>query len=188
MRLKTTHLRQFLRPFHLHLDLSRPARSLDDFDARMRLIMRRHLSTLAWWSVLNIAAGVLGLFLLDGFWYYFAMMGLSWGVINLALVLFLFKLHFLNKFREGDALERIEAQFHVEKILVLNLGLDLGYALIGAWVREHGLHIVENQALWLGFGWSVIVQGLYLFVHDLAFYRLHRRNYRLGAAALKECL
>ena len=188
MRLRLVHFRQLVRPFLLRLDLRRPPDDLDDYDARLRLIMRRHLGALGSWSLLNLLAGVAGMLWLDGFWYYFVMMGFVWGLINFAIALLLFKFHFLNKFRGGDVLQRIEAQHHVEKMLLLNLGLDLCYTFIGCWIREHGLHLTQDAELWLGFGAAVIVQGVYLFVHDLSFFRLHRRNFHLAEPVLRRQL
>ncbi len=76
MRLKWHHFRFLFTELQRPLDLEITHDELEDFDVRFRLILRKHLVILAWWSILNIAGGALALFFLKGTAYYFWMMGM----------------------------------------------------------------------------------------------------------------
>ena len=166
MKLKWRHARFFFSELQRPLDLYIKHDELSDFDIRFRFILRKHLVVLAWWSIVNIVGGIAALCFLEGFWYYFWMMGVVWGLLNFAIVMGVFQHTFYRKFN-GGAFERIENQRHVEKIMFLNIGIDSAYIFAGLLLREHGFICgVAHADLWLGFGWSVIVQGVFLFSYD----------------------
>lgn len=171
-RLLFTELR---RPLNLRIEHD----ELDDFDARFYLILRKHLAVLAWWSILNLLAGILALFFAQGVWYYFLMMGLIWGIINFVITVVIFEHTFYRKFSQGgDAYARIDAQRHVDRLMFLNIGIDSAYIFVGCWLREHSFVAeVAHPELWLGFGWSIIIQGLFLLIQDILVTRLHHINY-----------
>lgn len=184
--MKFAHLRYLISAFTTPLQLNQPFDEITDFDYRFRGILRRHLAILAWWSILNILFGLIALVFLRGQVYYFAMMGMVWGVINLCIALLIFYHAVFRHFQKGNAFERFEAQRHVEKILLLNIGLDFAYCFIGLLLREHGwVADVVYPELWWGFGWAVIVQGVFLFTQDLWVYRLHGSNFVKAAPFLK---
>jgi hypothetical protein len=188
MKLKWHHFRflftELQRP--LHLDITHD--ELADFDQRFRLILRKHLVILGWWSLLNIAGGVIAVFFLTGTAYYFWMMGIIWGLINFIIVMAILDHTFYRKFRRG-AFERFESQRHVEKLMFLNIGIDSAYVFVGLFLREHSFACgVTNADLWLGFGWSVIIQGLFLLVQDILVYRLHRKNFKKAQPFLEKML
>ena len=115
-------------------------------------------------------------------------MGVVWGLLNFAIVMGVFQHTFYRKFN-GGAFERIENQRHVEKIMFLNIGIDSAYIFAGLLLREHGFICgVAHADLWLGFGWSVIVQGVFLIFQDIWVYRLHRRNFRKAQPFLEHLL
>jgi len=189
MRPKFQHARYLITSFTQPLRLQAPFDEISDFDQRFRGILRRHLAILAWWSILNLVLGLIALAFLDGIWYYFLMMGLVWGIINLLVAMLIFYHAVFKKFKKGNAFERFEAQRHVEKILLLNIGLDLAYCFMGSLLREHGF--TANRAipdLWIGMGGSVVVQGLFLLLQDSWVYRLHMTNFRKAAPFLKATL
>jgi len=74
-------------------------------------------------------------------------------------------------------------------MLFLNIGIDTAYIFTGCWVREHSFACdVAHPELWLGFGWAVIVQGIFLLGQDIVFFRLHRRNFRKARPLLEKLL
>ncbi|NUO00543.1 MAG: hypothetical protein HUU01_08005 [Saprospiraceae bacterium] len=189
MNLKLQHARFLFTELQRPLHLDEKHDELSDFDLRFRLILRKHLTVLGWWSILNILGSVAALMWFSGTTYYFFMMGLVWGGINFAVAIGVFNHTFYRKFRKGDSFERFEAQRHVEKLLFLNIGVDSAYLFAGLLLREHSfVEGVKDPELWLGFGWSVVVQGLFLLVQDIAFYRLHRRNFRKAQPFLEVLL
>ncbi len=188
MRLKWHHFRFLFTELQRPLDLEITHDELEDFDVRFRLILRKHLVILAWWSILNIAGGALALFFLKGTAYYFWMMGVIWGLINFIIAVVILDHTFYRKFRRG-AFERFESQRHVEKLLFLNIGIDSAYVFAGLFLREHSFVCgVAHADLWLGFGWAVLVQGVFLLMQDVAVYRLHRRNFKKAQPFLEKLL
>lgn len=186
MHLKWDHFRFLFTELQRPLDLDITHDELEDFDARFRLILRKHLVILGWWSLLNIVGGLCALFLLRGVSYYFWMMGMIWGLINFAIVLIILDHTFYRKFRRG-AFERFESQRHVEKLMFLNIGIDSAYLFAGLLLREHSFACqVAHADLWLGFGWAVVVQGVFLLVQDITVYRLHRKNFKKAQPFLEK--
>lgn len=179
MALHPEHLKYLFTELQkpLHLDIVHD--ELTDFDQRFKLILRKHLVVLCWWSILNIIGGICTIWFWTGVVYYFWMMGIVWGGINLIITIFIFQHTFFEKFQRGSAFERVEAQRHVERLMFLNIGIDSAYVFAGLFVREHSFACqVAYADLWLGFGCSIIVQGLFLLGQDIWVYRLHRYNYK----------
>lgn len=178
MNVKWRHFRFLFTELQRPLDLDITHDELADFDQRFRLILRKHLVILGWWSLLNIAGGMVALIFLTGTVYYFWMMGMIWGLINFIIVMVILDHTFYRKFRRG-AFERFESQRHVEKLMFLNIGIDSAYVFVGLFLREHSFACGVTYAdMWLGFGCSVIIQGLFLLIQDILVYRLHRKNFK----------
>ena len=73
--------------------------------------------------------------------------------------------------------------------MFLNIGIDSAYVFVGLFLREHSFACeVAHRDLWLGFGWSVIVQGVFLLVQDITVYRLHRKNFKKAQPFLAKLL
>ena len=188
MKLKWHHFRFLFTELQRPLDLDITHDELADFDHRFRLILRKHMVILGWWSLLNLAGGAIALFFLTGTAYYFWMMGMIWGLINFAIAVAILDHTFYRKFRLG-AFERFDSQRHVEKLMFLNIGIDSAYVFVGLFLREHSFACkMTNADLWLGFGWSVIIQGAFLLVQDIMVYRLHRKNFKKAKHFLEKLL
>lgn len=56
----------------------------------------------------------------------------------------------------------------MQKILLFNAGLDVGYMLGGVYLLERGKREVKNAERLRGFGRSILLQGAFLFVFDLS--------------------
>lgn len=152
---------------------------LVDFDRRFMRILLKHLAVLGWWSIVCLLVGAGALLFSTGQWYYFLMMSFVWGGINFAVTWAIFHHAFFRKFRADDAFERFEIHGHVQSVMFLNIGIDSAYIFVGCWLREHSFRCgVEYAELWAGFGWAIIVQGIFLMVQDSWFARLHHRNLR----------
>lgn len=183
------HYRFFFTVFQERLDFAEPVDELLDFDRRHRIIMRRHIALLGWWSVLHLLLGIGGMWALSpGFWHYFFMMGMVWGLINFAVSMWIVEHAFLRKFREGSSFERFEIQRHIERLMLLNIGLDIAYIFAGLYIQAVACQHPVREALWQGLGWSVVLQGGFLFLLDNYFFRLHRYNFRRAKPFLAQLL
>lgn len=152
---------------------------LKDYDDRFFQIVRKRLAVLGIACLIELVIILPLLFYVDGAWWYFMVMTLSWAVINYYIVLWIFNHILLSKFVDPDPFERFEAQRHVENMLFINIGLDVAYIFAGLWIR--GLGQIPDTAfadLWTGFGWAIVFQGVYLFFQDNLFHRLHSINIR----------
>jgi hypothetical protein len=162
---------------------------LSDFDKRFRIILHKHLTIFASWSILNCVVGLIALFILKGSAYYFWMMSGIWGVINFAFAIAFFYHTLYRKLPKISFYERLVVQSHVEQMMFLNSRIDVAYVFVGFWLREHSFICdVSYPDLWLGFGWAIIMQGLYLLVQDMMFLRLHHRNFRKAHPFLETLL
>jgi hypothetical protein len=169
--------------------LNEPADELGDYDSRIRRILRRHVAALGWWGTIN-AAAVLSCFLVTNAWlYYFFIMGLVWGIINFSITVMLTRHAVVKRFHSGTLFERIETQHHVEKIMLFNVGPDVCYILFGLYLHASACAApAERIAMYEGFGYNIIMQGLFLFVLDNRFHLMHIRNYKKAKPFFKKLL
>lgn len=124
------------------------------------------------WAALNILSGSSGYFLSEKGTKYFQQMNAVWNLINLRIDGY--ALHSISQM-DAAALTYSESLLelqNLDKFLLLNAGLDVGYIAAGAWMWERGLR--KNSTRLEGYGKSLIIQGGFLFVFDLVLYLMHR--------------
>lgn len=177
--------------FTLSRDLSLEEKidELKDYDQRFHLILEKHLALLGWWCFINLGIGLLGVYLWNHFWDYFFLMNISWAVINFSIVYWIFHHIILRKQTKLTVYQRFENQRHVDRMLLLNIGLDISYVFAGLYLQTLGrLPEVSHPELWSGFGWSILIQGVFLCIHDNVFYQLHRKNFKKAKVFLDQFL
>lgn len=100
---------------------------------------------------------------------YFHQMNGYWNLVNLGLAGFsYYSLH--NDPAVSGSAELLAQTIKMEKILLFNAGLDIGYMATGLFLRERSRNIEKRANQFLGFGNSLILQGGFLFLFDLGFY------------------
>jgi len=112
------------------------------------------------WAFLSMGAAVAGLYFPTranpecwrGFWFMNAIWGLIDGLIGWANLL------------TGP----VEIDFR-RRVLTINSGLDLAYITTGI------ILATRQKPLLKGFGWAILLQGLFLLVFDLVFLALAYR-------------
>lgn len=97
------------------------------------------------------------------FWSAVGGMTAAWGLVNLIIASFGFY-GVMKKLRAGLQDEQTELQ-HLLNLLKLNIVLDVGYVAVGA-----GLVFWGNTPLLQGFGWAIVVQGVFLLLLDGWYY------------------
>lgn len=98
-------------------------------------------------------------------------MNAGWNFVNLGIAGF--ALYGISQM-DASALsysESLGELQNLDKILLFNAGLDVGYMAAGAWLWERGIR-KESQRL-EGYGKSLILQGGFLFMFDLVLYMIH---------------
>jgi hypothetical protein len=127
---------------------------------------RAHLLRLFLWAAASILAGVALLALLSHkrttapLLRHFAMQAAAWGLIDLALGWYAWRELRLRDYHGAMALERI---------LVLNVVLDVGYMGVGLALALVGALLATRRLGLVGAGLGVVTQGLALLVLDGVF-------------------
>lgn len=128
---------------------------------------RAHLVRLLAWGAGSVLAGTLLLALVAArraagpapLLWHFAVQTVAWGAIDLALALWA---------QRGLALRDNAGARALERLLWLNLGLDVGYVAVGVTLALTGW-IVGRRLGAVGAGLGVVVQGAALFLLDVLF-------------------
>lgn len=125
------------------------------------------MKLLGGWSVANIATGTYGRLQTGGTTRYFHEMNAAWNSVNLAIAGFGY---YGAKRADTDLslTETVRESNNMDKILLLNTGLNVGYMATGAYLWERGIRKQSDRQT--GYGQSLILQGAFLFVFDTLFY------------------
>jgi hypothetical protein len=128
------------------------------------------------WGLANTLSGAIGMSTAEGSNQYFHQMNFAWGLVNTGLAIAI---------RHSAAKEARQAvsygsvlkyQQQVEKLLLLNTGLDAAYMATGWALIEKSRHSTNKPERLEGFGQSLLLQGGFLLLFDLVQYGLHRKN------------
>lgn len=143
----------------------------EDLFARHVTVTRTGMTILGTWAVLNLAGGIAGRNRTQGDTRYFHEMNAAWNVVNLAIAGFsYFGLQGVEFLSVQESLT--EAQ-KLDKLLLLNTGLDVAYIATGGLLIERGRRL-DNPRL-KGYGKSLILQGGFLFLFDIGLYAIHQQ-------------
>ena len=146
---------------------------LTDFNQQRLKKQQAAMLVLGAWAVGNVGSGLALRGQTTGADRYFHEMNIGWGAINLTLA----GLGYWSSMKADpgsfDLASTIAEQHKIQKILLLNTGLDVGYVLGGAYLIERSKNTTDNPERLKGFGRSIILQGGFLFVFDLATYLVH---------------
>ena len=73
--------------------------------------------------------------------------------------------------------EMLAEQGKTEQIFLINTGLDVGYLAVGYYMRNDAENRGDQEALFRGYGNSLMLQGGFLFAFDLVAYGIHRSHF-----------
>lgn len=148
--------------------------SLDSIAKRRHQLNKTNMTILAGWAGVNIVQSSISSANATGSDKAFFNMNTYWNVVNLAIAgvgLYNVK-KAVNK--KLSLMQNVDEQQKLEKILLLNSSLDVGYVFAGLYMQERGQHINNTQTE--GFGKSVLLQGSFLLVFDVVQYCMHHAN------------
>ena len=152
------------------------AQNLTPYIQKSKTINRNGMLVLTSWSSANILSG-LGYFVSNHpEEKYFYAMNAGWGLVNLSIALP--SLYEKGKKSENKT-ELIENQKKIERLFVINAGLDVLYMGGGLMLADYASKSSnpDKAAMFSGFGKSIVLQGAGLFVFDLSMF-LVNKNYR----------
>lgn len=170
------YIKRFLIPVLLFFTLNAVAQqNIQDSIAFERIkLSKNNMFVLGAWAGANIIQGSISAGNATGSDHYFHQMNAYWNVANLALAglgLWSAKKQLTKHYTLA---ENITEQHKIEKILLLNTGLDVAYMVTGLYLKEKGNRLNHEQPV--GYGNSLLLQGGFLLVFDIIQYVNHRRN------------
>lgn len=129
------------------------------------------------WAIANIAAGAYGWSNNSGQSKYFHQMNLFWNTINLSIAGFALYNNFSADISSMTAAEMMNQHSKIERLYLINAGLDVLYVGTGFLLKHFAKNNSKRYDLLKGYGHSVILQGIFLFVFDLVMYGIqHSRK------------
>lgn len=140
------------------------------------------MTILGSWAVANMASGAILQTQTEGEARYFHQMNLIWNTVNLAIAGSSLLAIRRTDISTLDAAASIKAQHSLQKVLLFNAGVDVGYMALGLWYIERGKNAPTQQKTdrRKGYGKSIILQGAFLFAFDLLTVRaLTKDNHRI---------
>jgi hypothetical protein len=128
------------------------------------------MGILGTWAIGNIAVGGILSTRQEGEAKYFNQMNAGWNVINLAIAGFGYYGALKADPAAFDLYESLQEQHKLQKVLLFNAGLDIGYMMGGAYLIERSKNTTDRPERLSGFGKAIVLQGAFLFTFDLITY------------------
>lgn len=149
--------------------------SLFTFHQSRMNINENAMLVLGGWAAGNILAGTYGNFKAKGEAKYFHQFNAMWNVVNLGIAAF----GYLNAVNSDPSsmtsLEILNDYSSLQSFLFLNAGLDAAYIMTGFYLKERAKNSPSSERL-KGYGNSLLLQGGFLLVFDVALYFIHQNN------------
>ena len=164
----------FLLLFSLSVSIPAQQNFQDSMAVARITLQKNNMWFLAAWAGANIMQGSISASNTTGNDHYFHQMNAYWNTVNLAIAglgLYAAKKE-LAGIHSADR-NRSEQQ-KIEKILLLNTGLDAAYIMTGLYLHERGTRLNRDQPV--GYGNSLMLQGGFLLIFDIIQYAENRRN------------
>ena len=149
--------------------------SLKTFNYSRNNITTSGMTVLGSWAIANIGVGSAGWANSKGGQNkYFYQMTTIWGAANFSAAILGYTSAKNNTGKQLTAAESIKAQQKIERIFLINGGLDLVYIGTGIILKNRGDN--HNSAQLKGYGSSLIIQGAFLLLFDGTMYSTHQGN------------
>lgn len=146
----------------------------DSLNKRRLTINQNHLYVLGSWAAANIIQGSISASNTSGSTHYLHQMNAYWNTVNLTIAGLGFWVLRMQQKQSATPEQLIRDQKNLEKLLLLNTGLDVSYIITGLYMKERGLRLTNDQQT--GYGNSLLIQGGFLLVLDLVQYFTHQKN------------
>jgi hypothetical protein len=142
-------------------------------------ITRGYMTALGAWGLVNVVQGSISTTNTVGPEHYFHQMSAYFNAVNVGIAAVGFLGIKKQLLKTNTLASEIQSQQKIQKILLINSALDVGYFATGLLMRNSG---IKNQnAKIQGYGGSIMLQGAFLLVYDLLQFGAHHKNgKRLG--------
>ncbi len=141
--------------------------TLPHISLQQHAILRTGMLVLGGWAILNIMVSSFKLTKTTRARRYFYQMNLYWNIVNILIASL--ALHaIISSSQDPIALtESIRQHTFIVKILYLNIGLDISYIVMGAYLRARSNTALIKPERLMGWGQSIVLQGVFLFLLDV---------------------
>lgn len=148
--------------------------SLTYFNQSREHIKTTGMKVLGSWAIANITVGAIGNSNTTGQTKYFHQMNAIWNVVNLgtAVAGYISSKKSMDKAFTSE--QTLKEQHKIEKIFLINGGLDLAYIGTGLYLNNRGNS--NNDDKLKGYGSAVILQGAFLLLFDATMYTAEKHN------------
>jgi hypothetical protein len=151
------------------------SQQMQNFHVQRMDINRTAMLVLGSWAVGNIITGTYGNFKAQGEAKYFHQFNAMWNVVNLGIATFGYLGAANYDLNTLSNTEILNEYYSLQSFLLLNAGLDVAYMSIGLYLRERAKNASSYDRL-RGYGNSMLLQGGFLLVFDIALYFIHQNN------------
>ena len=152
------------------------AGDLEAYHRDRQRITRTGMTVLGSWAAGNFAVSGIMLGSAEGQEKYFHIMNIGWNGVNALIAGSSLYSTSTEDTTEMDLSQSIQGHHAFERALFLNIGLDAAWIMTGLYMVEKSEGSRDRDML-KGFGYSLILQGGFLMVFDIALYSfLHRRG------------
>lgn len=157
--------------------LSQQSELVEVFNAERLRLNRSGMVVLGSWALGNMATGAIGYATTSGTTRYFHQMNVFWNTVNLTLAGVGYYTAIEGNATGLSLFETLKEQRSIEKLLLFNAGLDVGYIATGFYLRERAKSSANRQHLFEGYGNSLILQGAFLLVFDGILHWAHSHHF-----------
>lgn len=98
---------------------------------------------------------------------HFHQMNIMWNAVNLGIAALGYWQASKATPEGWDSYEVVKDHFNMQKVLLFNAGLDVGYMATGLYLTERAKRGGEQSDKLRGWGQSIMIQGGFLFVFDI---------------------
>lgn len=152
--------------------------SLPQYNADRVRITQNAMVALGTWAVGNIGVGLIAGSRADGQTKYFHQMNAIWNTANLGIAILGYTQARKAADSSSDWKASLDAQRRIQRIYLINGGLDLVYIGAGAYLRSRGNKSLNSHTRdqLHGYGGSIIFQGAFLLLYDVVNYTIHYKH------------
>lgn len=148
--------------------------SLRYFNQQRYHITTTGMQVLGSWGVANTVVGGIGWASSSGQTKYFHQMNTFWGIANIGAAVLGYTGAQKGKDKNYTAAETQKEQIKIQKIFLINAGLDVAYIGTGIYLNHRGNTHTDDKLQ--GYGKAVILQGAFLLLFDATMYGTHHSN------------
>ncbi len=152
------------------------SQSYESFYSTSQGTTRNAMFLLAGWSIANLSLGSYGWINYSGSQKYSSQMNTLWNVVNLGIASYSILSNTPGVYENMTHTEMLKEHMNMEKLLLINAGLDVLYIGGGLFMNYRSARSEKNKDLLKGYGQSVILQGGFLLAFDMIFYIILRQQ------------